>query len=146
MVGDEAGKGAFEVVGQGVVGSPQVGKLGVAADGRNAAGIEERGARRQVFEGTIGVPERVGLGDRAPTARFAPYFVLEIQVRNVGEFLADAESRVLVESRDTDLQRADMSCEIEMLLPGQFLFRKNQDRIIPKGSLDRGDLLGRKRQ
>ena len=100
-------KSSLEVIGQRVISRPQVRELSMTADRRNFARIEQRGARRQVLEGTVGVPETIGLRKRAQTARVTPDFVAQVEIRDVGEFGANAQLRVLVKRSDADLERPD---------------------------------------
>ena len=69
-------------------------------------------------------------------AFLAPDLVVVIEVRDVGEFLAHPQRRVLAIDADRGLQRAEVLGKIEMLVLREMLIGEDQDRIVREGVLD----------
>ena len=137
MLRHEAFETALHLFGQSVIGRPLVGKFGVAPDRRNRTRIEQRRQRRQPLERRVGVPQPVAQLEHALPQVLTPHLVFGIEVRNVGEFLAHAQLRVLAVQRDRGLERPKVLGKIEMLILRQLLVGENQHRVFGERVFDR---------
>src|SRR5947207_4205498 len=75
--------------------------------------------------------------EKSPPAFLAPDLVLEIKIGDIGNFLPDAERRVLTMNPNRYIERAEMAREFEMLILRKMLVRENQYREFGKRILDR---------
>src|SRR5258706_15339551 len=72
MLGNQPAHALFHLIREGVVGGSQVGKLGLAADRRNAACVQEGGFRGQAAKRTVRMPHAISHFEHALAALFAP--------------------------------------------------------------------------
>src|SRR5258708_32305006 len=114
MVGDDRFEQTFHCFGQRVVSGTLVGEFGMAANRRNRTRVEQRGARRHAFERIVGMPHPRAQLETPPPAFLAPDLVPEIEIGNIGDFLADAKRRVLAMNSNRYIKRAEMAREVEM--------------------------------
>src|SRR5262249_24991838 len=72
-----------------------------------------------------------------PPAFLGPDLVFEIEIGNIGNFLADAEWCVLAMNPNRYIKRTEMAREVEMPILRKILIGENQHRIFCKGVFDR---------
>src|SRR5262249_55378383 len=137
MLGDERFEPTFDWFWQRVVSGALVGKLGMAANRRNRSSIEQRRSRRYPFERIVGMPHPGAQLETPPPAFLAPDLVAEIEIGNVGDFLADAQRRVLAMNPNRYIKRAEMAREVEMLILRKTLVGEDQHRVFCKRVFDR---------
>src|SRR5262249_42453721 len=75
--------------------------------------------------------------EQAPPAVLAPGLVVGREVRDIGEFLAQAQRRVFPVEPDRGLQRTEAARKLEMLILRKLLIGKDQDRVFCEGVLQR---------
>src|SRR5437764_10192161 len=95
MLGDEPREPSLYLWRKRVIGRAQVGKFGVAADGRNRPRIKERAQGRNALERTVRMPQAVGELKHALAAVLATNLIAWIQVGNIGEFLGHTQLRLI---------------------------------------------------
>src|SRR5271169_6523755 len=104
--------------------------------------IEQRRARRQPLERTVGVPRPVAELEHALPGVLVPDLIVRSEIGNVGEFLAHAQRLILAKQGDRGLERAKMPREVEMLVLRQMLIGEDQDRVSRERVLDRRNVGG----
>src|SRR6266436_1129140 len=83
MLGDEAFKPYFHRVRQGIVSGARIGKLGVAAFGRNRLGMQHRPSRGFSPERAVGMPELVPQHERCARVTLAEDAAVLIKIGDV---------------------------------------------------------------
>src|SRR5882672_4811240 len=86
MLGDEAFKPAFHRLRQGIVSGARVGKLGVAACGRNRLGMQHRPSRGFFPERAVGMPQLVPQQERCTRVVLAEDAAVLIKIGDVEYF------------------------------------------------------------
>src|SRR5215831_17596573 len=109
----------------------------MAADRRDCARIKQRRPCRHSFERIVGMPHPGAQLETPPPALFAPDLVFEIEIGNVGNFLAHAQRCDLTMDPNRYVKRAEVAREVEMLILQKMLIREDEHRVFCESIFDR---------
>ena len=127
---------------EGVVGRGHVRELGVAAFGRNRAGVQQRVLRRDHLERAVGVPESIAEGEQPAAIVTGEHLVVLVEIGHVGE---GGGQPILVRSpqarADRELDLAEATGEGQLLRVVDRLAVEDQHGVPVHRSVDRLDLV-----
>src|SRR5215831_11806373 len=138
MLGHERLQAALHWFGQRVVSRALVGEFSVTADRGDRARIKQRRPRRHPLERIVGVPHPSAQLETPSPAFLGPDLVFEIEIGNIGNFLTDAQRRVLAMHPNRYIEQAEMARKIEMLVLREMLIGEDQHRVFRKSIVDGG--------